>query len=108
MLLLLMPVVCHSVAALSTVFLGFLQEFARSIEQQQEGAHMTAEDDASMPDRITPHPDYWTVWAPSPWPEKNGEPFRVGVYHTRPDAEKATAQWPNLTCWIVEPAKENQ
>ena len=69
---------------------------------------MTAEDDASMPDRITPHPDYWTVWAPSPWPEKNGEPFRVGVYHTRRDAEKAAAQWPNLTCWIIEPAKENQ
>jgi|ADGO01.1.fsa_nt_gi hypothetical protein len=69
---------------------------------------MTAEDDASMPDRITPHPDYWTVWAPSPWPEKNGEPHRVGVYHTRRDAEKAAAQWPNLTCWIIEPAKENQ
>src|SRR5690554_4298239 len=67
----------------------------------------STEDDASMP-RITPHPDYWTIWAPSPWPEKNGEPFRVGVYHTRRDAEKAAAQWPNLTCWIVEPAKENQ
>ena len=53
--------------------------------------------------RHLPHPDYWTVWAPSPWPEKNGEPHRVGVYHTRRDAEKAAAQWPNLTCWIIEP-----
>src|SRR5690606_20419282 len=72
-----------------------------------DARHLPLEDDASMPDRITPHPDYWTVWAPSPWPEKNGEPHRVGVYHTRRDAEKAAAQWPNLTCWIIEPAKEN-
>lgn len=57
-----------------------------------------------MPDGITPHPVYWSIWAPSPWPEDEGEPYRIGAcYSTRQQAERAAEQWPHKECWIVEP-----
>ena len=45
------------------------------------------------------------IWANSRW---DGEPFRIGRYASKLDAEKAMGQWPDMDCWIVEVTEGEQ